>query len=75
MVFQCSASSLRARDSGMGRYVFLDPYRCAAANIAREGATYLTDFIEDLGLDSLVFLPYHEGFEITQLYFNKKKYI
>ncbi|GLQ22116.1 hypothetical protein GCM10007854_30720 [Algimonas porphyrae] len=55
-----------------GRFRFLDPYRCAAANIAREGATYLTDFIEEVGLDSLVFLPYHEGFEITQLYFNKK---
>jgi hypothetical protein len=55
-----------------GRFRFLDPYRCAADNIAREGATYLTDFIEPMELDSIVFLPYHEGFEITQLYFNKK---
>ena len=57
----------------LDRFRFLDPYRCAAANIAREGAAYLNDFIEGVELDSLVLLPYHEGFEITQLYF--KKYI
>ena len=46
------------------RFRFPDPYRCSAQHIEKE-TDYLTDFIDKVAVESLVLIPYHQGFVIT----------
>ena len=64
-------SARRCRELAIDRFCFPDPYRCSGANIKEESG-YLTAFIERVEPESLVLLPYHQGYEITQLYLKKK---
>ena len=63
-------SARRCREMTLERFRFPDPYRCSGANIKNE-YDYLTAFIERVEPESLVLLPYHQGYEITQLYLTK----
>ena len=61
MARRCTALTLH-------RFRFLDPYRCATANLKSE-QSYIEDFILETPPDSFVFLPYHQQYVnyITQL--------